>query len=235
MRTDGMKRSLKRKRFGRAAGFLLAALLAAFLLAPGQARAANECGTISSSATTVTCSSTTYASGIIYQNAAPGANNVATVNVPGAATAWTVTSGAGTSFAGNGITLDSDGAAGGGLALTVGGTGTNVNIRQRASTANSGNDNNIGILMNQQRTGASTTTLTVHSGVTIGTSTARMNRHGIRARVWLGTGAATFTSAATIHSVLAQASTSRGEPTPTPRPPRPSPTPAPSRQETTPS
>ena len=183
------------------------AFLAALLLAPGEARAADECGAISSTARTVTCSATTYADGIIYQNAAPGANNVATVVVPGGSTAWMVTSGAGATRASNGITLDSDGAAGGGLALTVGSTGGNVvNIRQRASNANSGTEENNGILIIQERTGASTTTATVHAGVTIGqpvgTGTGRMNRHGILARVTAGSGAATFTNHAAIHSTL---------------------------------
>ena len=185
------------------------AFLAAFLLAPGEARAADECGAISSTAQTVTCSDTTYADGIIYQNAAPGANNVATVKVPGGSTAWTVTSGAGSTRASNGITLDSDGAAGGGLALTVGGasaTANRVAIRQRASNANSGTEDNNGILIIQQRTGASTTTLTVNAGVTIGepvgTGAGRMNRHGILARVNAGSGAATFTNHAAIHSTL---------------------------------
>ena len=185
------------------------AFLAALLLAPGAARAADECGAISSTARTATCSATTYADGIIYQNAAPGANNVATVVVPGGSTAWMVTSGAGATRASNGITLDSDGAAGGGLALTVGGasaTANRVAIRQRASNANSGTEENNGILIIQERTGASTTTVTVHAGVTIGqpvgTGTGRMNRHGILARVTAGSGAATFTNHAAIHSTL---------------------------------
>ena len=191
------------------------ALMLAVLLAPGEARAADECGAISSTAQTATCTAThgggsgTFANGIIYQNAAPGANNVATVVVPGGLTAWTVTSGAGGTRASNGITLDSDGAGGGGLALTVGGasaTANRVAIRQRASNANSGTEDNNGILIIQQRTGASTTTLNVNAGVTIGqpvgTGTGRMNRHGILARVNAGSGAAMFTNRAAIHSTL---------------------------------
>ena len=195
------------RRLGIAATAL--AFLAAFLLAPGAARAADECGAISSTAQTVTCSATTYTGGIIYQNAAPGANNVATVVAPGGPTAWTVTSGAGATRASNGITLDSDGAAGGGLALTVGGasaTANRVAIRQRASNANSGTEDNNGILIIQERTGASTTTVTVHAGVTIGqpvgTGAGRMNRHGILAQVNAGSGAAMFTNRAAIHSTL---------------------------------
>ena len=185
------------------------AFLAALLLAPGEARAADECGPISSTAQTATCTATTYTDGIIYENAAPGANNVATVVVPGGSTAWMVTSGAGGTRASNGITLDSDGAAGGGLALTVGdasATANRVAIRQRASNANSGTEDNNGILIVQERTGASTTTLTVNAGVTIGqpvgTGAGRMNRHGILARVNAGSGAATFTNHAAIHSTL---------------------------------
>ena len=196
------------------------AFLAALLLAPGEARAANECvGAISTSATSRTCTATTYANGIIYQNVNPGATAVATIIVPGAATAWTVTSGAGTNFASNGITLDSDepanaADAGGGLVLTVGGTSATANrvaISQRSGNANSGNDNNNGIFINQQRRGAATTTLTVNAGVTIGASGARMNRHGIKANVWLGTGAATFTNHGVIHSVLEGINVVRGD------------------------
>ena len=222
----GWNTNLRLPRPFRGSAFALAASLvlgAGLLLAPGAARAANECGgAIGTTDTSRTCTSTTYADGIIYQNVNPGPTAVATVVVPGAAPAWTVTSGSGNTLTASGILLDSDepataGAAGGGLALTVGGTGSsnNVNIRQRASNANSGNDNNIGILINQQRRGASTTTLTVHSGVTIGqpsgTGTGRMNRHGIRARVWLGSGAATFTNHGTIHSALEGIDVQRGD------------------------
>ncbi len=194
-------------------------LAAVFLLAPGEARAANECGgAISTTVTSRTCTGTSYTGGIIYLNVAPGPSTVATVNVEGSSSTMSVTSGNGAGFSANGITLDSDepatGSAGGGLALTVGSTGGNVvNILQRASNPNSGNDNNNGILINQQRRDASTTTVTVHSGVAIGASGSgnRMNRYGIRANVWLGTGAATFTSAATIHSVLEGIFVQRGD------------------------
>ncbi len=219
MRTNGMKRIVKRKRGG-AAGFLLAALLAALLLSPETPRAANECvGAISTSATSRTCTATTYANGIIYLNVNPGATAVATVIVPGAATAWTVTSGAGSSgFGPNGIALDSDepanaADAGGGLALTVGGTSATANrvtISQRSGNAGTGDRNN-GIFVNQQRRGAATTTVTVGAGVTIGSSTARMNSQGIRMNVWLGTGAASITSAATIYSTQEGIDLNRGD------------------------
>ncbi len=197
-----------------------ALLAAAFLLAPGAARADNECGTISSTAQTATCTAThgggsgTFGSGILYVNAAPGANNVATVVVPGGSTPWAVTAAAGSgNERKNAITLDSDGAAAGGLALTVGGASAIANqvaITRHATNTDTGDAGN-GIYMNQQRTGASTTTLTVHDGVTIGTSSAPMRSHGIRANVWLGTGAATFASAATIHSVSAGIYVNRGD------------------------
>ena len=196
------------------------AFLAALLLAPGEARADNECGTISSTAQTATCTAThgggsgTFGSGILYVNAAPGANNVATVVVPGGSAPWAVTAAAGSgNERKNAITLDSDGAAAGGLALTVGGASSTANqvaIARHATNTDTGDAGN-GIYMNQQRTGASTTTLTVNAGVTIGTSSAPMRSHGIRANVWLGTGAASFTSAATIHSVSAGIYVNRGD------------------------
>ncbi len=190
------------------------------LLAPEAARADNECGTISSTAQTATCTAThgggsgTFGSGILYVNAAPGANNVATVVVPGGSTPWAVTAAAGSgNERKNAITLDSDGAAAGGLALTVGGasaTANQVAIARHATNTDTGDAGN-GIYVNQQRTGASTTTLTVNAGVTIGTSSAPMRSHGIRANVWLGTGAATFTNHGAIHSVSAGIYVNRGD------------------------
>ena len=202
------------------------AFLAALLLAPDEARAADECGGSISSANLIrTCTAAhgggtgTFTSGIIYHGNGvnPGAANVADLRVPGVAgSTWTITSGDATGFPGSGIALDSrDGdIAGGGLALTVGGTG-NVNIRQHSTRVNDGSNNNNGIVVNNQFTGASTTTVSVGAGVTIGqpagTGAGRMKRSGIRARVWLGSGAATFTSAATIHSVLEGIDVLRGD------------------------
>ncbi len=207
-----MKRFVKRAACA-AVPFLL-------LLAPEAARADNECGTISSTAQTATCTAThgggsgTFGSGILYVNAAPGANNVATVVVPGGSTPWAVTAAAGSgNERKNAITLDSDGAAAGGLALTVGGAGATANqvaIARHATNTDTGDAGN-GIYVNQQRTGASTTTLTVNAGVTIGTSSAPMRSHGIRANVWLGTGAATFTNHGAIHSVSAGIYVNRGD------------------------
>ncbi len=222
-----MNHSSLGRRAGRGA-LLLAALLAALLLSAGEARAADECGgTITSTNSERTCTaahgggSGTFATGIIYHGNGvnPGASGVATLNVPGGATAWTITSGDATGFPGSGIALDSrDGdIAGGGLALTVGGTGNanNVNIRQHSTRVNDGGNNNNGIVVNNQFTGASTTTVTVHAGVTIGqpagTGAGRMKRNGIRARIWLGSGAATITSAATIHSVFEGIDVLRGD------------------------
>ena len=203
---------------------LLAALLAALLIAPGGARAADECGgSITSSNLVRECTAAhgggtgTFATGIIYHGNGvnPGATGVATLNVPGGAAAWTITSGDATGFPGSGIALDSrDGdIAGGGLALTVGGTGNanNVNIRQHSTRVNDGSNNNNGIVVNNQFTGASTTTVTVHDGVTIGTSSARMGRNGIRARVWLGSGKATFTNHGDIHSTFEGIDVTRGD------------------------
>ena len=204
------------------------AFLAALLLAPGEARAADECGgTITSTNLIRECTAAhgggtgTFATGIIYQGNGvnPGATGVADLRVPGGATAWTITSGDATGFPGSGIALDSrDGdIAGGGLALTVGGTGNanNVNIRQHSIRVNDGSNNNNGIVVNNQFTGASTTTVMVHDGVTIGqpagTGAGRMKRNGIRARIWLGTGAATITSAATIHSTFEGIDVLRGD------------------------
>ncbi len=213
-----------RHRFLRSSIACMAIPFLLLLLAPEAARAADECGgTITSTNLVRTCTAAhgggtgTFGSGIIYHGTGvnPGATGVATLNVPGGSTAWTVTSGNGAGFPGNGIALDSrDGdIAGGGLALTVGGTGNanNVNIRQRTGNANSGNDNNNGIVVNNQFTGASTTAVTVHRGVTIGTSSARMMRNGIRARVWLGSGAATFINHAEIHSAFEGIDVLRGD------------------------
>ena len=144
----------------------------------------------------------------------PGATGVADLRVPGGATAWTITSGNATGYPGSGIALDSrDGdIAGGGLALTVGSDGGNlVNIRQHSTRVNDGSNNNNGIVVNNQFTGASTTTVTVGAGVTIGTNSVRMNRNGIRARIWLGSGAATFINHAEIHSTLEGIDVIRGD------------------------
>ena len=181
------------------------AFLAALLLAPGEARAANECGTLSGTPPSATCTATTYANGINYLNAAG-----ATVNVPGAATAWTVTSGSASNNAGSAIALVSNTTAGGTLTLTVGSATGNVNIRQRASTPNTGSDNNNGIKFHMQRSGASTTMVTVHSGSTIGTQSAPMNRHGIHVRLFNTGGAATITNAGTIHATEAGIYLDRG-------------------------
>ena len=189
------------------------ALMLAGLLAPGEARAVNECGgSITSTNPSRTCTAAhgggtgTFASGIIYRDAHvnPGAGIVARLDVPGAAAAWTVTSGSGAGTLGTGITLASQtgSTAGAGLALTVGGAGSanNVNIRQRSPGAPAGGDSNSGIVVNNRFTGASTTTVTINAGVTIGTSSARMLGSGIRAGVVRGSGAASLTSAAEIHS-----------------------------------
>ena len=209
-----------------AAALAAMAFLAALLLAPGEARAADECGgTITSANLIRTCTAAhgggtgAFATGIIYHGNGvnPGATGVADLRVPGVAgSTWTITSGDATGFPGSGIALDSrDGdIAGGGLALTVGGTG-NVNIRQHSTRVNDGSNNNNGIVVNNQFTGASTTTVNVEAGVTIGqpagTGAGRMKRNGIRVRVWLGSGAATITSAATIHSVFEGIDVTRGD------------------------
>ena len=171
---------------------LATALLVCLLLAPSQARAADECGAVSSSSTTATCSNQAYGTGIIYRSKA----HALTLNVPGGS-ATAITTATSTSDWASGIVMDTT-SAGGAIALTVGASGA-VTIAQASGGPSSSWNHNRGILIRQRSSG--TTTVDLRSGVTIGTSTARMMADG----VWVilqdnDGGTASLTSAATIWS-----------------------------------
>ena len=193
-------------------GALPAAVFAAVLALPGgEAQARDECGTWSSSSSTVTCSDAAYASGIRY-DAADGWGNgvdgdVALTVTGGSSTAISSAAAAASNSWGSGIVVrtaeqgpsDSTTRT---IALTVG-TGTNaVAITQTTGTLNSGFDNT-GVVIHQRGDAADASTVTLGSGVTIGTSATPMKRSGVHVLVD-GDGGNTathrITSAATIHS-----------------------------------
>ena len=102
------------RRVARIAGSLAPAFLAALLLAPQDARAVDECGTVSSSQTTATCMNQAYSSGIAYT----GLTHAFTLELLGGA-ATTIESPA----AGHGIEISTVPANTGNLVLTVGVSG----------------------------------------------------------------------------------------------------------------
>ena len=182
------------------------ALAAASLLAPDEARARDECGALDANGA-ITCSNAAYASGIRY-DVANGwndgiAGDVAVTVTGGAATTVTSPTATGLGSAivvrtapqGSGVMTSRT------LALTVG-TGSNaVAIAQSTNTITSGDDN-IGVVVHQRGNRADATTVTLGSGVTIGTETTPMKNFGVfvLAPEAANTGAQTLTSAATIHS-----------------------------------
>ena len=190
-------------------GALLAA--AALLLAPGDARAIQECGAASLNAV-VTCSGASYPDGIFYGGADTGrwlqGNN--RINVPGSAGATTT------------ITATTDGTSTQSVGVYArGGTGSNdwahiiiggetdgtphvVNIVQGTST-NDDTDRNNGVYFRtdvQSVNNSAATTIELRRGVTIGSATDPMKQNGL----WVvlggsggrGSGPATITSAAPI-------------------------------------
>ena len=194
-------------------GALGAALLAAaaLLLAPGEARAIQECGAASLNAV-VTCSGASYPDGIFYGGADTGrwlqGNN--RINVPGSAGATTT------------ITATTDGTSTQSVGVYGrGGTGSNdwahiiiggetdgtahvVNIVQGTST-NTDTDRNNGVYFRtdvQSVNNSAATTIELRRGVTIGSAAAPMKQNGL----WVvlggsggrGSGPATITSAAPI-------------------------------------
>ena len=194
-------------------GALGAALLAAaaLLLAPGDARAIQECGAASLNAV-VTCSGASYPDGIFYGGADTGrwlqGNN--RINVPGSAGATTT------------ITATTDGTSTQSVGVYArGGTGSNdwahiiiggetdgtphvVNIVQGTST-NTDTDRNNGVYFRtdvQSVNNSAATTIELRRGVTIGSATDPMKQNGL----WVvlggsggrGSGPATITSAAPI-------------------------------------
>ena len=102
------------RRVARIAGPLAPAFLAALLLAPQDARAVDECGTVSSSQTTATCMNQAYSSGIAYT----GLTHAFTLELLGGA-ATTIANPA----AGHGIDISTVPANTGNLVLTVGVSG----------------------------------------------------------------------------------------------------------------
>ena len=180
-----------------------AALAAAgLLLAPGEARAETECGAIN--LPILTCSNAAYNNGIRYISSTINLNSGSTVRVPGRSTGpTTITTGSQEV----GIALRSSSVSG--LEVYVGGAtgGTDhvVNIVQGTNSGTGANQNN-GIYVRQYSVG-SPATVEVRSGVTIGSSTTPMKRHGIffylrahSTNFGQGAGGGTLTNAATIHA-----------------------------------
>ena len=188
----------------KAEGALGAALFAAaaLLLAPGDTRAAAECG--GSQSATLTCSMTSYSDGIYYGGSAYEVYGTGgtTVNIPGSgASTTTITSGASQSV---GVHVDTIAGQNRPFTLNIGGatggTAHVVNIVQGTNANNAANRNNGVYVRDQgQYTG---TTINLERGVTIGSATAPMKQNGL----WvvldgaglIGTGEAAITSAATI-------------------------------------
>ncbi len=197
----------------RLSGLLGAALLAAaaLLLAPGDARAIQECGAASLNAV-VTCSGASYPDGIFYGGVDTGrwlqGNN--RINVPGSAGATTT------------ITATTDGTSTQSVGVYArGGTGSNdwahiiiggetdgtphvVNIVQGTST-NTDTDRNNGVYFRtdvQSVNNSAATTIELRRGVTIGSATDPMKQNGLWAVLGgsggRGSGPATITSAAPI-------------------------------------
>ena len=177
------------------------ALAAALFLAPGAARAVNDCGALNSgNSFTENCPDAAY-TGIVYWDQA----NPVTLTVPGTA-ATIITAGANNGLH-NGITIRTNDdttsprtSAVRNIGLTVGGSGTFVAIEQSGTRASSWY-NNRGILVRQRDGDGATTTLDVKSGVTIGTATDKMENGGIEVVVdQSDAGAVTVTSGAAIYS-----------------------------------
>ena len=194
-------------------GALPAAVFAAVLALPGgeaQAQAPsntrNQCGALASGA--ATCANQAYANGIQYDvNDGWGngvAGDVALTVTGGSATTITEGTTATGDWNGSGIvvrTAQQTDSSTRTVALTVG-SGTNaVEITQTTNTLTSG-FNNTGVVIHQRGNAADASTVTLGSGVTIGTSTAPMRRFGVHVLVENGdnTATQTITSAATIHS-----------------------------------
>ncbi len=179
-----------------------AALLAALILAPGAARAVNDCGALNAgNSFTEDCPDAAY-TGIVYWDQP----NAVTLTVPGTATTATVTAGANNGLH-NGITIRTNDdttsprtSSVRNIDLTVGGSGTFVAIVQSGTRASSWY-NNRGILVLQRDGDGATTTLDVKSGVTIGTATDKMENGGIEVLTYESdAGAVSVTSGAAIYS-----------------------------------
>ena len=194
-------------------GALGAALLAAaaLLLAPGEARAIQECGAASLGAV-VTCSGASYPDGIFYGGGDTGrwlqGNN--RINVPGSAGATTTITATtdGTSTQSVGVYARAGTGSNTWAHIAIGGetdgTAHVVNIVQGTST-NTDTDRNNGVYFRtdvQSVNNSAATTIELRRGVTIGSATDPMKQNGL----WVvlggsggrGSGPATITSAAPI-------------------------------------
>ncbi len=177
------------------------ALMLAGLLAPGEARAAQECGGPQMS--TLDCLMTSYSDGIYYGGSANEVygTNGTTLNIAGSGTATTITAGGTQSV---GVHVDTLAGQNRPFTLNIGGatggTAHVVNIVQGTNTNTQTNRNNGVYILDQGQ--FSGTTVDLKRGVTIGSSTTPMKQHGIQVRLdgsgLVGTGEATITSAATI-------------------------------------
>lgn len=168
------------------ASMCCALAFAAALLAPGAARAVNECGA-TPTAGVFTCANQAYPSGIAYWF---NQERAVTLDVVGGA-ATTITGG---SYGALAVRTESHATEVRNIGVTVGSEGAVVIRPGRGSEASRG------IRIRQGNGNGSTTTLDVRNGVTIGTATARVSR-GIDVAVDGGTaGDASITNAATIYS-----------------------------------
>ena len=163
------------------------ALAAALLLAPGAARAADECGALNAgNSFTEDCPAAAYADGIIYWDQ----ENAVTLTVPGTAATTTITTDAdGMQDSGIAIRTNTHASDAHNIGLTVGATGP-VNIEQDPDTTHTDRAalapllaNNRGIFVSQRSGNGATTTVDVKSGVTIGSSANRMKANGLHVEV----------------------------------------------------
>ena len=167
-----------------AGGLALAAVL---LLAPGAARAADECGALNAgNSFTGDCPAAAYATGIIYWDQ----ENAVTLTVPGTAATTTITTAAdGMQDSGIAIRTNTHASDARNIGLTVGATGP-VNIVQTPDTTHTDRAalapllaNNRGIFVSQRSGNGATTTVDIKSGVTIGSSAVGMKANGLHVEV----------------------------------------------------
>ena len=180
------------------------ALAAAVIFAPDAAQARDECNALDASGA-ATCADAAYAGGIRYD-----ANDGWPGGVAGPVT-LTVTGGSATTISApasppnvwtDGAIVVRTAVQGSGdstsraIALTVGSGGNAVTIAEDAT------ETNHGIVVHQFGKAADAATVTIGSGVAIGTMTAPMKHYGVQVLVTESTNTAdhTITSAATIHS-----------------------------------
>ena len=149
--------------------------LATVLLAPGAARADDECGQPSGTPPVIICTNADHSDGIVYNSQ----SRSVTLRLNGGhgSDHMVITTGSdGTRDSGVFLSTSVAASSAYNLAVTVGSAGE-TDIRQGTTTQANGADNNRGVLIRQQSGG--TTSLTVASWVTIGTSTTKMKAEGI--------------------------------------------------------